>query len=133
MTNLEICEDFNRVEWHDSKLRSFATVREGDQDNVVFQLELHPTSAGKLQPATLVLADAAYLRADVDLDGKYQCSDDISSARCELDPPFKKELLLSQFKNNPHALDGYFCFDFYLIPPGGRIQIFARSFELKYA
>lgn len=131
MAGLEVCNRFNEISWHDSKLRSFAVVREGDRDNVIFQLELQKPPELALEPATLTLVDATYLRADLDLDGKYQCSDDIFSADCQVESELKKELLTSQFKHNPDALDGYYHFDFYLIPPGGRIQVFARDFELE--
>jgi hypothetical protein len=133
MPNLELCESFNKLQWHDSKLRSFGIVRKNDRDDVVFQLELLGKSEGHYVPATLTLVDATYLKTEVDLDGKYQCADDISSARCDVESPLKAELLSSQLKHSPTALDGYCCFDIYLIPPGGRIQVFAKTFELTYA
>jgi hypothetical protein len=131
MTNSELCERFNIVQWHDSKLRSFAVVRQGDRDDVVLQLELRGLPKAELTPATLTLVDATYMRADVDFEGKRECSDDISSARCQMESALREELLTSQFKYSPKALDGYYHFDFYLIPPGGRIQVFARAFELQ--
>jgi hypothetical protein len=128
----ELCERFNGLEWHDSKLRSFAVVRhDEDRDNVVLNLELRGISERELTPATLTLEDATYLRADVDLDGKSECSDDISRAVCEIESDLKKELLNSQFKYSPTALDGYYLFDIYLIPPGGRIQVFAKNFKVE--
>lgn len=131
MINYELCESFNRLQWHDSKLRSFAIVREQDRDNLVFEVELRGISAEELKPATLILMDATYVRAELDLAGKHQCSDDISRASCDLRSPLREELLASQFKYTPTALDGYYHFDFYLIPPGGRVQVFARGFELR--
>jgi hypothetical protein len=133
MTDLELCESFNKLHWHDSKLRSFGVVRKDDRDDIVFQFELNGEPEGRIIPATLTLVDATYLRAEVDLDGKYQCADDISSARCDVESTFKAELLSSQLKHSPTALDGYYYFDIYLIPPGGRIQVFAKTFEVKHA
>src|SRR5262245_15891369 len=99
MTSNDLCDRFNKLEWHDSKLRSFAVVRDDDdRDNVLFNLELRGISEQELTPATLTLEDATYLRADVDLEGKSECSDDISSAVCEIESALKKELLKSQFQ-----------------------------------
>jgi hypothetical protein len=131
MTDPKACEKFNEVQWHDSKLRSFAVVRKDDGDAVILNLEVRGMSEGELTPATLTLSNTTYLRVEMDLDGKYQCADDISSARCQVDSALRDELLRSQFKHSPSALDGYYHFDLYLIPPGGRIQVFAKEFELK--
>ena len=131
MTSNELRDRFNKLEWHDSKLRSFAVVREDDRDNIVLHLELRGMSELEFTPAALTLEDAIYLKAEVDLDGKSQCADDISSAVCQIDSALKKELLESQLKYSPTALDGYYLFDIYLIPPGGRIQVFARNYKLE--
>ncbi len=132
MTRNELCDSFNKLEWHDSTLLSFAIVRDDDdRDNVVFSLELRGISEQEFTPATLTLEDATFLRAEVDLEGKSECSDAISSAVCAIESALKKELLESQLKYSPTALDGYYLFDIYLIPPGGRIQVFARNFKLE--
>ncbi|MBV9179720.1 MAG: hypothetical protein JO356_00290 [Acidobacteria bacterium] len=131
MGNDEICSRFNKVLWHDSKLCSFAVVREGDRDDIVFNLELRGMPGLELTPAILTLIDATYLKAEVDLDGKHQCADDISSAHCHARSALRDELLRSQFQHSPTALDGYYHFNLYLIPPGGRIDVFARNFELN--
>ena len=131
MTNARGCEDLNRLSWHDSKLRSFSVVRQDDDtDDVVLNLKLHGVSESELTATTLRLKDAVYIRIEMDLEGKLQCSDDISSASCKMESELKDELLRAQFKYSPTALDGCFLFDLYLIPPGGHIQVFARSFTL---
>ena len=107
MTEKEPIDSFNKIHWHDSKFRSFAIKRERGVDNVIFDLELRETSGNELTQTTLILEDAAYLRVELDLDGKAQCSDDISSALCERESALKKELLRSQLKYNPTALDDY--------------------------
>ncbi len=130
MLSQDICDSFNRIRWHDSKLRSFSVDRDEDGDYVVLQLELRTVSTPDLTPATMTLIDATYMRIEVDLESKYQCGDDISSAICLIDSELKKELVETKLKNSPCDLDGYYLFDFYLIPFGGRLQIFAREFRL---
>jgi hypothetical protein len=132
MNKSNICEQFNNLEWHDSKLRTFAVVRENDRDDVIFQLELRGMPDAELKSTNLRLIDATYLRTDIDLGGKYQCADDISSASCQINSELREELLASQFRYTPDALDGFYHFDFYLIPPGGRIHVFAKDFELRF-
>ena len=130
MTNAKSYDDLNRLSWHDSKLRSFSVVRHDDTDDVVLKLELRGISEAELTPATLTLKDAVYIKMEMDLEGKFQCADDISSASCKVESELRNELLRSQFKYSPTALDGCYLFDLYLIPPGGRIQVFAKSFTL---
>jgi len=130
MTDAKCCEDLNRLSWHDSKLRSFSVVRHDDTDDVVLNLELRGVSESELTATTLTLKDAIYIKIEMDLEGKLQCADDISSATCKMESELREELLRSQFKYSPTALDGCFLFDLYLIPPGGRIQVFASSFTL---
>jgi hypothetical protein len=130
MTDAKCCEDLNHLSWHDSKLRSFSVVRQDDTDDVVLNLELRGVSESELTATTLRLKDAVYIKIEMDLEGKLQCADDISSASCKMESELREELLRSQFKYSPTALDGCFLFDLYLIPPGGRIQVFARSFTL---
>jgi hypothetical protein len=52
-----------------------------DVDGVVLELELRGTSGLELTRAILVLHDAVFLFCDIDLQGKRECSDDISSAK----------------------------------------------------
>lgn len=132
MISSNVCEQFNKLKWHDSKLRSFSVLREGDTDHVVVSLELRGISTQELASATLILEDAAYIKAELDLEGKHQCSDDISNATCSIEGPLKQELLQSQLKYSPSALEGYYLFDLFLIPPGGRLQVFAKGFKLKH-
>ena len=128
-----IRERFEALQWHDSKLRSFSVVRGADNDDIVLHLELRGLSEPELTVATLTLKPATYLKAEVDLDGKYQCSDHIMSAGCDAESELKNELVSSRFKYTPTALDGYYLFDICLIPPGGRIQVFAKDFTLTIA
>ena len=51
MENAETCSYFNSLQWHDSKLRSFAIVHESDRDDVVFQLEMRGLSELELTPS----------------------------------------------------------------------------------
>ena len=130
MTNGKYCDDLNHLSWHDSKLLSFSVVRRDDTDDVVLNLELRGMSEAELTAATLTLKDAVYIKIEMDLEGKMQCGDDISSAGCTMESELRDELLRTQFKYSPTALNGCFLFDLYLIPPGGRLQVFAESFTL---
>jgi hypothetical protein len=113
MTNTKCCDDLNHLSWHDSKLRSFSVVRHDDTDDVVLSLELRGISEAELTSATLRLKDAIYIKIEMDLEGKFQCADDISSANCKMESELRDELVRSQFKYSPTALDGCFLFDLY--------------------
>jgi hypothetical protein len=130
MTNVKSCDDLNNLSWHDSKLRSFSFVRHDDTDDVVLNLELRGISEAELTAVRLTLKDAVYIKVEMDPVGKFTCTDDISSAGCQMESELRDELLRSQFKYNPTALDDCYLFDLYLIPPGGRLQVFAMNFTL---
>jgi len=105
-------------------------VRRDDTDDVVLNLELRGISEAELTPMTLTLKDAVYIKIEMDLVGKFTSTDDISSASCKMESELREELLRSQFKYNPTALDDCFLFGLSLIPPGGRLQVFAMTFTL---
>jgi len=127
----DTCERFNRVFWHDSKLRSFQVVRRDDVDDVVLELELRGASELELTPTTLVLQDAVFLFCDIDLQGKRECSDDISSAKCSAQSDLKTKIQDERLKYSPDALVGYSHFSFYLIPPGGTVDVIAAGFRFE--
>jgi hypothetical protein len=127
----DTCERFNRVLWHDSKLRTFRVVRMDDVDDVVLELELRGASGLELTRAILVLHDAVFLFCDIDLQGKRECSDDISSAKCSARSDLKKKIQNERLKYSPDAMAGYFHFSFYLIPPGGTVDVIAAGFRFE--
>ncbi len=78
-----VSESFNRLIWHDSKLRSLRILRKDDLDEVLLDVELRGVPGQELTPMTVVLENAVFFLSDIDLQGKRECSDDISSAKCE--------------------------------------------------
>ncbi len=127
----EVCERFNRLLWHDSKLRAFQVLRGDSVDDVVLELELRGASELELTRMTLVLEDAIFLFCDIDLQGKRECSDDISSAKCDAKTDLMARLQTERLQYSPDALAGYFHFSFYLIPPGGSMDVIASGFRLE--
>ena len=78
-----------------------------------------------------MLEDAVFFVSDIDLQGKRECSDDISSAKCEAKTDLTTKLQKDRLKYSPNALEGYFHFSFYLIPPGGTVDVVASGFRLE--
>lgn len=127
-----IPESFNRLIWHDSKFRSLRIQRNADDlDEVRLDIELRGMPGQELTPMTVVLEDAVFFLSDIDLQGKRECADDISSATCEADTDLMTKLQKDRFKYSPNALEGYFHFWFYLIPPGGTLDVVASGFRLE--
>lgn len=126
-----VSESFNRLLWHDSKLRSLGIVRRDDLDEVILQVELRGMPGQELTPMTIVLEDAVFFFSDIDLQGKRECSDDISSATCEAKTDLMTKLQNERLKYSPDALAGYFHFSVYLIPPGGTVDVIASGFRLE--
>ena len=126
-----ISESFNRLIWHDSKLRSLRIVRRDDLDEVVLDVELRGMSERELTPMTVVLEDAVFFFSEIHLQGKRECADDISSAKCETKTDLTTKLQNEQLKYSRGALAGYFHFSVYLIPPGGTLDVIASGFRLE--
>jgi hypothetical protein len=124
-------ESFNRLHWHDSKLRSLRIRRNDDLDEVLLDLELRGVSEQELTPMTLVFQDAVFFFCDVDLQGKRECSDDISGGTCEANSELMTKLQNERLKYSPNALSGYFHFSVYLIHPGGTVEVIASGFRLE--
>jgi hypothetical protein len=131
--NQNISESFNRLSWHDSKLRSLRILRKDDLDEVHLDVELRGFKGRELTPATVVLENAVFFLSDVDLQGKRECSDDISSAKCEAETDLMTKLQNERLQFSPGVLSGHFHFSIYLIPPGGTVDVIASGFRLEYA
>jgi hypothetical protein len=129
--NENTLESFNRLKWHDSKLRSLRILRNGDLDEVRLDVELRGVSEQELTPITVVFEDAVFFFSNIDLQGKRECSDDISSGTCEATSDLMTKLRNEQLKYSPNALAGYFHFSIYLIHPGGNVEIIAAGFKLE--
>lgn len=128
----DICESFNSLIWHDSKLRGIRICHRDDNiDDIVLDIEIRPT-ASELEhvPMTVVLEDVAFFICDLDVQGKRECGDDISSAKCSDQSELKTKLQEERLKSSPNALKEYFHFHFYLIPPGGTVDVLAAAFRI---
>ncbi len=126
-----IIERFNKIEWHDSKLRGLSLLTVGSEEQVRVSLEL--LGKGSYSPAEITFHDCAYFQADVYSHAKLQCSDDISGAECRADSQWKT----SVSKPSPHdpilggrGLDEYLHYEIYLCSPSGTINILAKDFVL---
>jgi hypothetical protein len=126
-----VSESFNRLIWHDSKLRSLRILRNDDLDEVLLDVELRGMPGQELTPMTVVFENAVFFLSDIDLQGKRECSDDISSAKCEAKTDLMIKLQNERLKYSPGALAGYFHFSVYLIPPGGTVDVIAAGFRLR--
>src|SRR5262249_8807529 len=123
---------FNRLFWHDSKLRSVHVHHRGDVDDVILDVELRGPSTDEVTILSVVLEDAAFFICDLDLHGKRECADDISSANCSAESELKEKIQKERLKYSPDALTNYLHFRFYMIPPGGAIDVIAANFRLVH-
>jgi hypothetical protein len=126
----DVCARFNGLFWHDSKLRGFRILNRDDVDDCEFELELRGPAGSELIRRILVLQDAVFLFCDLDLQGKRECSDDISSAKCNADSDPKTRIQNERLSLTHDALIEYLHFSFYLIPPGGSIDVIAAGFKI---
>jgi FixJ family two-component response regulator len=67
--NENIAESFDKLIWHDSKLRFLRILRNGDVDEVLLDVELRGMPGQELVPMTVVLEDAVFFFSDIDLQG----------------------------------------------------------------
>ena len=119
-----------RLLWHDSKLRGVHVQHRGDVDDVILHVELRGPSTAEFATLSVVLEDAAFFICDLDLHGKRECSDDISSANCSAESELKEKIQKERLKFSPDALKDYLHFRFYMIPPGGAMDVIAANFRL---
>ena len=124
-------ESFNRLQWHDSKLRSLRILRHDDLDEVILDVEIRGASERELTPMTVILEDAVFFFSDIDLQGKRECADDISIAKCNAKTDLMTKLQNERLKYSQDALARYFHFSIYLIPPGGSVDVIASGYRLE--
>jgi hypothetical protein len=79
----------------------------------------------------VVLEDPLFFFSDIDLQGKRECSDDISSAKCEAKTDLMEKVQRERLHYTPNALAEYSHFSIYLIPPGGTVDVIASGFRLE--
>ena len=121
-----IARRFNELSWHDSKLVALSFYRVDAEEQVKLSLELIDAN-GVLEAKYLTFRSSTYLKLEIDLDGKRLCSDDISIAECLTSSEWIRELSAA---NRHDSFEGYLHFEIVMIPPGGRINILAKDFEL---
>lgn len=128
-TMSSITQRFNEIRWHDSKLLGLCFYRKNSQEMVKISLQLLGDQ-GALMPVEMVFKESTYIQLDVDLEGKSQCSDDISEANCSAE----SDWLLRLSAGNPYDnFKGFLHFKIRLVPPGGEINILAKDFALASA
>jgi len=79
----------------------------------------------------VVFEDVVFFLSAIDLQGKRECSYDISSAKCQVGTGLMSKLQNERLKYSPNALMGYSHFSIYRIPPGGTIDVIAANFRLE--
>jgi len=133
----QICESFNGIELHDSKLVSLRLRREqtrngADIDNVELSLKLlrHSRGTSEYVDAVLIFKDCGALRMDLDLIGKQLCADDIASALCQSVSAMDATIAEGRSASRHNDAVGFLHYTITLIPPGGEVHIFARDNEL---
>lgn len=125
------CDPFNRVVWHDSKLRSVRLIRKDDLDEVLLDVDLQGLPGREFTPMTVALTDAIFFFRNIDLQGKRECSDDISSAKCDIKTPLMSNIQNDRLRHSADPLAGYYHFSVSLIPPDGTLDIIASGFRLE--
>jgi hypothetical protein len=123
---------FNKIPWHDSKLVGLSFYRAGEEEQVKISLELLG-GGGALTPAQVTFRECAYLQAEVYLEAKRMCSDDIADAECALSSDWKKAISEPSpydVIRGDRGLEVYLHFRITLCPPGGMIDILAKDFVL---
>lgn len=127
-----IAERFEKIWWHDSKLLGLSFHRNGGEDQIKLSLEL-VGEGGRMTPAEVMFKDCAYVEANIYLQAKRLCADDIAGAECNVSSDWKN----SVSEPGPYdpiqgdrRLDDYLHFRVSLCAPGGDIDILARDFVL---
>lgn len=83
---------------------------------------------GALKPVDLIFEESTYVKLEVDLEAKCQCSDDIFGAECSAE----SEWLRALTEQNPYdSFEGYLHFRIDLVPRGGAVNILAKGFSLE--
>jgi hypothetical protein len=128
-------EKFNSLRLHDSKLVGLCFYKVEGEERVKLSLELLGND-GSLKPAEMIFKECAYFAADVFLEAKSMCADDISGAECCESSDWKKTVSkpspFDVIQGNRH-LEQHLHFSISLIPPGGTIDILAKDFEILKA
>ena len=126
-------ERFNSLRWHDSKLIGLCFYKSNGEDRVKLSLELIGES-GALTQAEMIFKECAYFEANVYLEAKSMCADDISGVECyessdwktSVSEPSPFDVILGG-----RGFEEHLHFSVSMCPPGGTINILARDFSLE--
>ncbi len=124
---------FNNIRWHDSKLRGLCFYSAEGEELVKLSLELQGVG-GVLMPAEVIFKESAYIVADVYLEAKSMCSDDISDAECSKSSDWKSTVSkpsLFDITRGNRRFEELLHFRISMCPPGGTINILAKDFLLE--
>ena len=126
----EIISKFNGLTWHDAKLIDFSFYRNSANENEIRMGLVFESTNGWSPLHWLTFEDSTFVNVDVDLEGKRVCSDSIASAACSE----HSDWVISLSQASPYDdFSEYLHFKISLIPPGGSINILAKSFLLTEA
>jgi len=124
---------FNAIRWHDSKLIGLCFYRSDGEERVKISLELLG-EGGALTPAEIIFKESAYIEADVYLEAKSMCADDISDAECCDSSDWKNTVSqpgpYDVIRGN-RRLEQFLHFRISMCVPGGTINILAKDFSLE--
>jgi hypothetical protein len=126
---------FNSLKWHDSKLVGLSLYKVDGEDRAKISLELIE-NLGVYTKAEMIFKNCAYFEADVYLQAKSMCADDIQGADCYLSSDWKAAVSVPGACDpilGDRKLEKFLHFCIGLIPPGGKINILAEDFELRIA
>lgn len=131
-----ICQRFNKINWHDSKLIeiNIAYISDYHRYDIYLKIKLltNPMPGHyDWRDAILRIRDCTIIRMNVDLTAKLTCADDISVAYCEKETPLKKQIERVDLTHEENPLADYLHFHLGLIVPGGDVDIFAKNFDLE--
>jgi hypothetical protein len=124
---------FNNIRWHDSKLVGLCFYRAEEEDRVKISLELLDKD-GSLTPAEITFKESAYIEADVYLQAKSMCSDDIAGAECYESSDWKNNISQPgpyDVIQGGRGLEHFLHFSISMCVPGGTINILAKNFSLE--
>lgn len=137
----QICAEFSKIYWHDSKLLDLHLTQNEEARQYDLRLDLDLIvgfSEGKLERKlqSAFFRDCRILKTDLDLLGVLLCGGDIAAAGCypdaiELEEGERDKVRQFDLPQTRNPLDECVGFFFEMVPPGGQMIIFARGFELS--
>lgn len=127
----EFCKNFELLNWHDSQLLGFSVTELSRSHRVSLDIRWVQRSNIEEKVGKVIFNECTYMILDLDLDGKMVCSDSIACGICQINSALKGQLQSEKFKFEPGRLNDFYHFTIELIPPGGEMHIFAKSFEVE--